>query len=102
MSRVLIREGADSKVLGHFFKAVVQVALLFGAEAWVLTCRMERALNIFQKRVTRRLTGRQSKMRGNIIWDYPPLTAAMVEAGFEEIRTYVTRRQNMVAQNIST
>ena len=102
MSRILIREGADSKVSGHFFKAVVQAVLLFGAEAWVLTCRMERALNRFQKRVTRRLTGRQSKMRGNIIWDYPPLTAAMVEAGFEEIRTYVTRRQNMVAQNIST
>ena len=50
MSRVLIREGAYRKVSGHFFKAVVQAVLLFGAEMWVLTRRMERDLNIFQQK----------------------------------------------------
>ena len=35
--RILIREGADPKVLGHFFKVVTQEVLLFRAEAWVLT-----------------------------------------------------------------
>ena len=47
MSRILIREGADPKVSGHFFKAVVQVVLLFGAGTWVLTCKMDQALNRF-------------------------------------------------------
>ena len=28
---ILIREGADTKVLGHFFKVLVQAVLLFGA-----------------------------------------------------------------------
>ena len=42
MSWILIREGADPKVLGHFFKVVVQVVFLLGAETWVLTPRMER------------------------------------------------------------
>ena len=100
--RILIREGVNPKVSGHFFKAVVQEVLLFGEETWVLTYIMERALNIFQKRVTQRLTGRQSRRRGDRIWDHPPLTAAMAEAGFEEIRTYVTRRQKMVAQYNAT
>ena len=31
MSRILIREGADKRVSGNFFKAVVQAVLLFGA-----------------------------------------------------------------------
>ena len=48
MSLILIREGADTKVLGHLFKAVVQEVLLFGADMWVLNTRMERALSIFQ------------------------------------------------------
>ena len=44
LSRNLSWEGADKRVLGNFFKAVVQVVLLFGVETWVLTPRIERAL----------------------------------------------------------
>ena len=38
--QILSREGEDLKVSGHFFKAVVQAVLLFGAETWVLTPKM--------------------------------------------------------------
>ena len=51
LSKILSREGADLKVLGHFFKAVVQVVLLLGAEIWVLTPWVERSLRSFQHRV---------------------------------------------------
>ena len=81
------QEGADPKVLGHFFKAVFKAVLLFGEETWVLTPSMERDLSSFQHRVTRRLTGRQPRRRGDGSWDYPLLATAMTEAGFEEIRT---------------
>ena len=47
LSRILIREGADPKVSGNFYKAVAQAVLLFRAETWVLTPRMERALDSF-------------------------------------------------------
>ena len=42
--RILIREGADKRLSGNFFKVVVQAVLLLGAETWVLTPRIERAL----------------------------------------------------------
>ena len=42
LARILSREGADKKVSGTFFKAVVQQVLMFGAERWVLTPRIER------------------------------------------------------------
>ena len=51
LSRILRQEGEDLKVLGHFFKLVMQALLLFGAETWVLTPSMERALGGFQHRV---------------------------------------------------
>ena len=48
MSSILIQEGAYPKVLGHFFKAVVQAVFLWGAETWLLTPRVERDLCKFQ------------------------------------------------------
>ena len=58
MGRILVWEGAFPRVLGVFFKAVVQAVLLFGSETWVLTPRMGRDLGSFQNRVARRITGR--------------------------------------------
>ena len=52
MSRILSREGEDPKVLGRFVNVVVQAVWLFGAETWVLTPSMERALSSFQHRDT--------------------------------------------------
>ena len=43
LARVLGREGADPKVSRSFYTAVTQQFLLFGAETWVLTRKMESA-----------------------------------------------------------
>ena len=102
LSQILSREGADPKMSGHFYRAVSQAVLLFGAETWVLTPRMEWYLDSFQNRVLQRITGRQPSRQGGGSWDYLPLTEAMGEAGFEGIINSVTRRQNTVAQYIAT
>ena len=44
---ILRREGATPRISGTFFKAVVQQVLLFGAETWVVTPKIERALSGF-------------------------------------------------------
>ena len=76
--------------------------LLFGVETWLLTPRMEQALDSFQHRVVQRLTGIQPSRRGGGGWAYPPLEEEMGESGFEGVRKSVTRRQNMVAQYNAT
>ena len=58
LTRILRREGAKPRFSGMFFKAVVQAVLIFGLETWVLTPRMGRALESFQHRVARWITGR--------------------------------------------
>ena len=57
-------EGGRPEGVGIFFKTVTQAVFFLGAETWVLTPRMERALSILQHRVSRRLTGRQPRRRG--------------------------------------
>ena len=56
LAQVLGREGTDPKVSRSFYTAVTQQVLLFGAEMWVLTRKMESSLDAFQGRVARRLT----------------------------------------------
>ena len=61
LARILGQERADLKVSHNFYIAVTQQALLFGAETWVLTKKMEAALDDFQGRVARRLTVRMPR-----------------------------------------
>ena len=81
---------------------MTQQVLLFGAESWVLTKKMESALDAFQGRVARRLVGRQPHRGRDREWFYPSLAGALKEAGVVRARTSVLRRQNTVAQFIAT
>ena len=65
---ILRREGATPRISGFFFKAMVQQVLLFGAETWVVTPKMERALSRFLHRAVRRLTGRQTRREKDGDW----------------------------------
>ena len=67
---ILGREGSDTRVLGNFFKAVVQSVLLFGLETWVVTLCVVPALGGFPHRVDRRLSGKQPRMQPDGIWEY--------------------------------
>ena len=64
MTRILIWEGEYPKLSGLLFEGVVQAVLIFGAEMWVLTPRMEWAMSSFQHRVAQRKTVRQIRQRG--------------------------------------
>ena len=99
---ILSREGATKRVLGDFFKAVVQKVLLFGAETWVVSPRMERALSAFIHGAEIRITGRQPRRGRDEKCFYPSLEGAMKEAGLTDVRTSINRRQNTVAQYIFT
>ena len=91
LARILGREGADQTVSHSFYTAVTQQVLLFGAESWLLTKKMESALDAFQGRVARRLTGRQPFRGRYRKWFYPSLAGALKEAGVVRARTLVLR-----------
>ena len=72
LARILGQEGADPKVSRNFYIAMTRQILFFGAETWVLTRNMEAALDAFQGRVARRLTGRMPRRGRDGKWVYPP------------------------------
>ena len=82
---ILSREGAKKRVSGNFFKAVVQQVLLFGAETWVVSPIMERALSAFIHGAAIRLIGRQPRIERDGKWSYPSLEGAMKEAGLTDL-----------------
>ena len=63
---------------------------------------MEAALDAFQVRVARRLTGRMPRRGRYGKWRYLLLTGATKDAGIVRARTSVLRRQNTVAQFVAT
>ena len=102
LARVLGRESADPKVSRTFYIAVTQAVLLFGSETWVLTSRMEKALDNFHSKVAQKLKGRQPRRGKYGTWYYPLLEGAMKEAGIVRIRMSILQRQNTVAKFIAT
>ena len=102
LQRILRREGATPRISESLYKAVVQQVMLFGAETWVVTPKMERALSGFLHGAVRRLTGRQVRREKNGDWYYPSLVGVMREAGLADIRKSIANRQNTVAQYIAT
>ena len=99
---ILSREGATKRVSGKFFKALVQQVLLFGAETWVVSLMMERALSAFIHGAARWITVRQPRKGRDGKWYYPSLEGATKEAGLTDVPTSINRRQNTVAQYIAT
>ena len=86
LARILGREGADLKVTRSFYTAVTQQVLLFGAESWVLTKRMESDLGAFQGRVARRLTGQLPRRGRDRKWFYPPPGGGSQGGGGREVQ----------------
>ena len=68
----------------------------------MLTVNMEAALDAFQGRVARRLTGRMPRHGRDGKWRYLPLAGAIKDAGTVRASTSVLRRQNTVAQFVAT
>ena len=86
----------------NFYIALTQAVLLFGSETWVLTAKMEKALDTFQARVARKLTGRKPRRGIDGTWYYSSLLGEMKEEEIFRIGTSILRRQNAVAQFIAT
>lgn len=101
MSRILGREGADAKISGTFYVAVVQQILLSGSETWVVTPRIRKALEGFHHRVARRISRKMPRRRPDGSWYYPPLAGALRDAGLAPISEYIARRQGTIAQYIA-
>ena len=71
MAKLLKREGANPLQMGRFYMAVVQAVLLYGSESWTITLRDMKALERFQKKAARYMTGSHLQRDNSGEWHYP-------------------------------
>ena len=85
------------------YKAVVQSVLLFASETWLLSQPMLKALEGFHQRVACSIAGKQPYLdRRTGEWVYPPINKVLEEVGIYSIDHYVKKRQNTVADYVTT
>ena len=97
----MVQEGAYAHTLGNFYRAVVQAALIFVSETWVMYPLIGGTLGGFLHWVIRQLTGWHPRRQVDGSWVYPPLVEAMAEAYLEGVEMYDARR-NTFSHSIYT
>lgn len=99
---VLCKSDVPPKVMGYFYKTIVQSVLLYGSETWALSTRIRSLLASFHKRCARHLTGRHvrplSQDPGSA-WVYPDTTTTLKLARLHPVETYIRRRRRTILRN---
>jgi hypothetical protein len=85
IARILTIDGASPRVMGYFYKAIIQIVLLYGSESWTLTGRMIGRLRSFHHRVAGYITGRHIKELEDGTYFCPPMKEVLNAAGMETI-----------------
>ena len=99
LQNVLESEGADPRVCGMFYKAVVQSVLLYGCETWVVTPAILRMLSGFQIRAAWRMAIHNKPRKLNDdTWVYPRSDDVYKEVGLFSIEHYIQKRRNTLSE----
>jgi hypothetical protein len=98
VSRVLIHDGATEKMMGKFYLAVVQSALLYGSKTWVLSKRMKGMLEGFHNRCARQMRRQfiRPDPENEGEWIAPPVAATLVAGGLLPLMTYIAKRKAQI------
>ena len=93
---MLSSEGTDPKVMGYFYKAIVQAVLLYGSESWTLSESMLQRIRSFHSRVARYICRRHIRKLEDDTWEYPPTAEVLEKSGLFTIDEYIRRRRETV------
>ena len=81
-----------------FYRAMVQVVLLFGSETWVLLEAMSRKLEGVHMGLLRKITGHKAVRRKDGTWRQVAAEKVLKKAVTQSIGAYIDRRQATVAE----
>jgi len=100
IGRVLQSEGVSPRVMGYFYKAIVQAVLLYGSESWTVSETIIKQFRSFHARVARYLCKRHIRLLPDGTWNCPPTAEVLRDAGLESIDEYIRRRRSTVREYI--
>jgi hypothetical protein len=97
---VLRAENTSPRTCGMFYKATVQVVLLYGSETWSLLPSSLKGLEGFHIRAAWQMSGLRPKKKPNGSWTYPCSKDVLKAAGLETISHYMEVCRQTVANFI--
>ena len=95
---ILSREGDKPTTSAAFYRAVVQVAILFGEEMCVLSDATEKRIVVFHTDFLQQVKGKQARRRRDGTWRQEGVDRFLKAEGTHAIWTYIKRRQAAVTQ----
>ena len=81
LAKIFGMKGADRRMTGGVYVAVVQEVILFGSKAWVTTPQLEKSLEGFHHWEVWRMAGMGPKIQWDGTWVYTPIEAALTMVG---------------------
>ncbi len=97
MGQVLHADNIPPKVSAMFYKAVVQLVLLYGSETWNLTQTALARLEGFHIRAAYRMAKEQKPRKGpNHVRVYPATSNVLKECGMNSITHYIGVRRETI------
>ena len=98
LGTLLIRYEADPKVLEMFYRAVIQAALIFGSETWVLFAEKDQKVEGTHTYFLRKITGKRAQRLTYRTWETTGEEAVQEAAGTQSVMTYIGRWKTNIAQ----
>lgn len=98
IGRIFAKKGANSKVMGSFYKTIIQSVLLYGSESWVISNHMMKSLRSFHRRCARFITGKHIYRDIYGDWYQPDSKEVLEKAGLWTIEEYIARRKETVME----
>ena len=94
---VLVREGAQPKMVTPFYKAVVLSSLLYGSETWTITKKIYQTIDSFHRTATRRMANLQIKYdKKSDTWTYPSIEKAYRKIKIHPLYEYLHARRKYI------
>jgi hypothetical protein len=97
VGQVLQADNTPPKVSTKFYKAVVQLVLLYGSETWNLTKTTLARLEGFHIRAAYQMAKEHKPRKGpNHVWVYPATSDVLKECGMNDIAHYIGVRRETI------
>ena len=102
VGQVLRNENASPRIAAKFYKAVVQVVLLYSSETWVLSSTALARLEGFHICAAYRMAKKNKPRRGpGHRWVYPKLADVLEECGLTTIAEYIDVLWQTIAEYVA-
>ena len=100
ISKVLRAEHASPRVCGMFYRATIQLILLYGSETWTVAPADLTMMEGFHVPAARCMTGMMPRKMGDV-WKYPKSRRVLAAVGLRPVEHYIGVRRHTIAQWIT-